>query len=418
MKNITSISTLSFSRNQDFLIKVFSFILLLNALKPWLDYYLSISNQLITGIQFLFLFFVITIFNKLFYQKTTIFAFLIVIYVIFRFSIETFVDISNYNLTAIISSSYFVLRLFLVVYILQVLLARDRSLNFFLNLRKIFISYFVLTVIYSFLQTPYFFGLTYEQAFNDLIMSQAGGNIVSANHLGFFRSSGGIGGTAIDYANYLLATSWIIFFTDYKNKYIKYILYILFTWSVFICFSRALFLTLFLMFFIYLVMPKNYKELAVSFFILVVISLLLAFNMVSIIDFFSELANNSDAKRIQSWFDLFKNLSFFDVLIGVDLGGNSGIMEKGIYKLSSDGFVTSFIYDAGLIAFILIFGVIVKPIYLMPARWRTKFSMIISLLIILVINSGFEKLFITMSYMASIAIVYGLSLHKAQKKFN
>lgn len=407
-----------FDCRDSFLIKVFGFILFLNALKPWLDIYFSISYQLITGIQFLFLFCVVTFFNKFFYQKTNFFAFILTGYVLLRFLIETSFDLFNQDLFSIVSTSYFVIRTLLVVYILQVLLAYDRSLNFFLILRRIFIGYFILTLLYSILQTPYFFGfeygdiLGYNKAKDLLVLSTAGGNVVSVNHLGFFRSSGGIGGTAVDYANYLLAVSWVIFFTDYRRPYIKYILYILLFFGAFICFSRALFLTLFVMLSIYALTPKNYKDFIFSILCFSSILIFIGLNFDSIFNFWNELANNSDMKRIRSWFELFENVTWLQILIGVDLGGNSGIMMPGVYKLSSDGFVTSFIYDAGLIIFIVFIVVIIRPIHIMRSNLRVKASIIFSFFLMLGINSGFEKLFIVMTYILSISIVCGLNNNK------
>ena len=293
--------------NDIFVIKAFSFVLILNALKPWLDYFFTISHHVVTGVQFIFLLLIVTILNKHFYQRLNLFAFLLLLSITLRFTLETSMDLLEGDLVGIFSTSYFLIRILIIIYIFQITLAEEREINFYIYLRKIFIAYFVLTVVYTIFQTPYFFDidygdvLGYTESHDYLILSSKGGNVVSANHLGFFRASGGIGGTTLDYANYLLAVSWVVFFTKYKSKLLTYFLYFLFVWAAFICFSRALFLALFVMVFIFAVMPKKLYELLISLCVIFFLILFLLINIDSVLNFWTELAGNSDFKRIRSW---------------------------------------------------------------------------------------------------------------------
>jgi hypothetical protein len=391
-----------------FLIRIFGLIFTLNILKPWLDYYASISHQVVTGFQFILLLFVVTLFNNKFYRKSTFLAFLVIVILAVKLTLETSINVLKMDYMSIASSLYFIIRVLLVIYMIQVLILSKRSLNFFLSLRSMLIGYFLVTVIYSSLQYPLFFDIDW--------IRYAGGNITSGNGAGMFRSNGGMGGTVIDYANFLLAISWVLFFTNFKKGHIKVMLYAIFSLASYLIFSRSLFVALLLMFMIHVLAPKNLKNFLLMTIFTFLIILLLIFNFESVVDFYYKVSGHSDLKRIQSWYDLFVNISLIEIFTGVTLGGNTGLFSAGVNKISGDGFITGFTYDAGLVVLVMFLGIIIHRIYLIPCNLKIRFSIIFSFLLMLMINSGFEKLFVVMTYILAIFIVH--SSHSYAKKNN
>jgi hypothetical protein len=117
---------------------------------------------------------------------------------------------------------------------------------------------------------------------------------------------------------------------------------------------------------------------------------------------------NSDVYRIISWLKLFENFTFIEYISGRELGGNTGLfLTDQKYKISGDGYITGFIYDAGLIGLGLTLLVIINGVLKINATLRVKFSILGSLILMLAINSGFEKLFIIFIYILSIGIIHG-----------
>ena len=128
------------------------------------------------------------------------------------------------------------------------------------------------------------------------------------------------------------------------------------------------------------------------------------------------MSGDSDIYRVSQWADLFVDFSYLDFLVGKELGGNTGLfvtLDK--YKISGDGFITGFVYDAGLLGVVLTLLVIVKAIFSISVNTKVKICILGSLMLMLIINSGFEKLFIIFCYILAIGIVHGTNKHKKVK---
>lgn len=383
------------------LIGVFGVIVLLNALKPWLDYWTPLHYQVITAFQFLLLTFTVTFLNKSFYKQISFLGAVLLLFILIRFFAETLVDLLEGDILGIVGSLYVVVRVFLLVYLFQILLSSNRHESVYRASKFLLISYFLLTFFYSLMQHP--------EILDIQMMREAGGNLTSENYWGFFRTNGGIGGTVIDYANFLLAVSWVILFTPSKNKYIKFFLFLVLVCSLILCFSRALFLALFFIFAVYSISIKSIPKLLLSLVFVAISTLYMIINIDPLFELVSSVAGDSDLYRLESWAALFKDFVFIEYFLGKELGGNTGLFIGERYKISGDGFITGTIYDSGILMVVILLGFIANTIFSINCTWRIKFSIMGSLLVMLVINSGFEKLFTVMIYVISIAIIHGMN---------
>jgi len=382
------------------LIGILGLVFILNALKPWIDYWTPLHYQLITLFQFLLLSFFITFLNKNFYNKIGLLAAFLVLFVLVRLIAQTLIDLMAVNILGIVSSFYVVLRTFLLVYLFQIFLTFQRGESVYTSTKTILLSYFLVTFLYSLMQHPLFF--------DSALMREEGGNLISGNYWGFFRTNGGIGGTVIDYANFLLAVSWVLFFTTFKNSKVKLFLLVVLVASSILCFSRALFLAWFVILCIYIISFKNLPRILLSTVLLIGLPiLLLVLNFESLVTFYSSGFGDSDLYRFQQWRLLYDNFSPLEYIVGRELGGNTGLFLGATYKLSGDGFITGSLYDSGLLMVFLLIGFIVNTVFSIRCNFRIKLSIIGSLLVMMIANSGFEKLFMVMTYVISIAIIYG-----------
>jgi hypothetical protein len=395
--SLKNFNTLSF--NGTYVI-IFSLIIITNTLKPWIDFYTPINYQTITLAQFICLTAFLTLLNNNFYKNIDLISFLFLFFILIKLLTELFLNIFEGNLVGIISPIYVTLRAFLMVYMFKIVLSNQRSKYFFEKSLLILIIYFLITIIYSILQNPLTFGNT--------IVSEYGGNSTSGNGFGFFRSNGGIGGTVVDYANFLLAVGWVLFFAYFKNSNVRKVLLILFLISVVMCFSRSLFLCIFFIASVFLINFSNIKRSLLSIFLIASFIFLLAINFITLVQGYETGFGNSDVYRIISWLKLFENFTFIEYISGRELGGNTGLfLTDQKYKISGDGYITGFIYDAGLIGLGLTLLVIINGVLKINATLRVKFSILGSLILMLAINSGFEKLFIIFIYILSIGIIHG-----------
>ena len=391
------------------LIILFSLIFISAAFKPFIDYFSLVPHyQVITVLQFFTLVIFITLFNKTFYRKIDYLSFFLLLYILIRFTIGAINDIIEGDIYGIVSSLYVVLRTFLIVYLFQMLSPSQRGVEFYEALKSLIIGYFIVTFIYSIMQYPAIFDISWIRGF--------GGNSTSGNAFGFFRTNGGIGGTVIDYANFLLAISWLLIFTPFKNKKVQFIFLVILAASVFFCFSRSLFLSLLFIFMVYFFSSKNVFNIAIKFVLINIAILLLLINIDFLIDLYKVWSGDSDIYRLSQWKSLFDGFSLGEYFVGKELGGNTGLFIDGSrYKISGDGFVTGFIYDAGIIGILVIIAVLISKVFSLHCNFKIKVSIIGSLMIMLIVNSGFEKLFIVMTYIISIVIIGGTYRYKAIK---
>lgn len=394
--------------NRNLLIFVFSFIFVTNALKPWIDFYTPIHYQLITLTQFIILLGFLTILSKNFYKSIDLLSFIFLSYIFIKLFFESFLYLYNNDVAGIVSPVYVLLRSFLIVYLLRHVLDNTKEINFYTSLKSILFFYLVVTFIYSILQNPLFFG--------NSIVGEFGGNSTSGNYFGIFRSNGGIGGTVIDYANFILAIGWVAFFAQYNNKNFKRIFILFFLISSILCFSRALFLCMIFMSTVMVINFSNIRRILLSIFLILVSIIAFSYNFIFLYEGYSNWSGESDVYRISQWRDLFADFSILNFLVGKELGGNTGLFVTAErYKISGDGFITGFIYDAGLFGIILTILILLKAIFSMSVNTRTKICIFGSLMLMLIINSGFEKLFVIFCYMLSIGIVHGTNRYNYVK---
>ena len=389
------------------LIGILGLIFILNALKPWIDYWTPIHYQLITLFQFLLLTFFITFLNKNFYNKIGLLAAFLLLFGLARLIAQTLIDLMAVNILGIVSSLYVVLRMFLLVYLFQIFLNYQRADNVYTSTKALLLSYFLVTFLYSLMQHPLIF--------DSALMREEGGNLISGNYWGFFRTNGGIGGTVIDYANFLLAVSWVLFFTPFKNSKVKFILLIILASSSILCFTRALFLAWFVILFIYVISFKNVPRILISAVLLIGLPIsLLVLNFESLVSFYQSGFGDSDLYRVQQWKLLYDDFSPLEYIVGRELGGNTGLFLGETYKISGDGFITGSLYDSGLLIVFLLIGFIANTVFSIRCNVRIKLSIICSLLVMMIANSGFEKLFMVMTYVISISIIYGRFRYQEQ----
>jgi hypothetical protein len=257
--------------------------------------------------------------------------------------------------------------------------------------------------------------MQHPAAFNIMWIREYGGNYTSGSALAisFFRANGGIGGTVVDYANFLLAVTWVLLFVPFKNKVIQSSLLLLLFSAGLLCFSRSLFLAWLLIFLIHAFSFKNTIRTILTITIISTLLLLMMINIDTIFELY-EGFTRSDQKRLGSWSSLFSDFTIVEFGVGRELGGNTGLfliqsMWDSEGKISGDGFLTGFLYDAGAIMLLLFIGVIMYRVFLIKCDFRTKISIIVSLMVMTAINSGVEKLFIAATYILSIGIIYGFN---------
>lgn len=380
-------------RSKESVVLLFWFLLILNAMKPVLDYYVSISSQVVSFVQILLLLIFVTIFNKNFYRTINLKAAALLFFVLIKLLYDILIlMVEGASIFDIVSPIYFVIRFVILVYLFQYLVCKKESIKTYLTLRNILLWYFVLTVVYSIMQSKFFFDVAWIREY--------GGNIMSSNSLGVHRVNGAIGGTVIAYSNFLLAIAWVLFFTKFKSINVKIFLIVLFIFSVYLNFSRSLLLALFIM------SVLSFKLKYVWIFLIPV--MVTIFFWKDLVDLFYTIQGLSDANRIDKWNNLFVDFSMIDYLFGTHLGANTGLFVFKGEKISGDGFIFGLIYDIGIIGLALFLIFIGRVVNAVNINLSSKISIGLTFLLMLSVNSGTEKIFILAIYLFSIVIVKNL----------
>ena len=380
-------------RSKESVVLLFWFLLILNAMKPVLDYYVSISSQVVSFVQILLLLIFVTIFNKNFYRTINLKAAALLFFVLIKLLYDILIlMVEGASIFDIVSPIYFVIRFVILVYLFQYLVCKKESIKTYLTLRNILLWYFVLTVVYSIMQNKFFFDVAWIREY--------GGNVMSSNVLGVHRVNGAIGGTVIAYSNFLLAIAWVLFFTKFKSINVKIFLIVLFIFSVYLNFSRSLLLALFIM------SVLSFKLKYVWIFLIPV--MVTIFFWKDLVDLFYTIQGLSDANRIDKWNNLFVDFSMIDYLFGTHLGANTGLFVFKGEKISGDGFIFGLIYDIGIIGLALFLIFIGRVVNAVNINLSSKISIGLTFLLMLSVNSGTEKIFILAIYLFSIVIVKNL----------
>ena len=383
-----------FSKYRMFGVFVVVYFLLASS-KPWLEIYLGIPHSLVTGCQLSLCFFA-TLFFIYKELSLNVPLFLFMIYVLARLVAELgYVYIDGRSFEELVGAIYSAVR-FIMFGGLVLLVGQYNNVESARYLKYSLLAYFLVTCFYSLLQHPMLGNL--------LLLHTAGGNVVSANGLGFFRANGGVGGTVIAYANFLVAVSWVIFYTKFTNKKFHLFLKLCLLISVFLCFSRSVFIALFAMYLMSMVFDKKVR----AAFVMVIITLGLVYYQAEVIvDNYTLMVSESDTKRTGAWGAMFAGVHILEILLGSHVGQNTGLFLGGLQKnQGGDSFLIGTVSDFGLIGVILFVFVFTKFVFsLVGQRKSTMFGIVVSFMLIAFVNSGFEKLLVMLSYFVAIIII-------------
>jgi hypothetical protein len=239
---------------------------------------------------------------------------------------------------------------------------------------------------------------------NFTLLHTAGGNIVSGNGLGAFRANGAVGGTVIAYSNFLLAVSWVIFYSEFNNKRFHLFLKVCLFVSLFLCFSRSVFLCICIMYLINVVFNKK----VMSAFAITFIALALAYYLGGeILDNYALMISASDTERVTGWKAILGGSSAIELLLGSQVGQNTGLFLGELAKNGGgDSFLIGTVNDFGIIGMVLFVFVFSKLVFSFKSqRYSTIFGIVVSFILMTFVNSGFEKLLVMLSYVLALIII-------------
>ena len=366
----------------------------LNGLKPWIDIFVGVSNQVVTGVQLILCLSVIQILT-LKNRKLSLIMFVFLGFVFVRFLSEILImTFESEGIPSFLAASFSALRFYMFALLLLVL-GSFKSDAKVVVIKKIFIAYFILTLVYSIMQHP--------SLFNFSSLHTAGGNIVSGNGIGIQRMNGGIGGTVISYSNFLLSVSWVLFYCKSDNAFKQNCLFVCLGISVLLCFSRSLFLCLLVMFLVDLIMKKRFKSMVL---ITGLVAYFVSRYLVQILDSYTLMVGGSDISRRSGWVSMFSDSSSLEVFLGSRVGGNTGLITGGLAKLSGDGFILGTINDFGIFGAVFFVSLFVYSVFKLPnIRPSVGVSICLTFFIMLFVNSGFEKLTVMLSYFVALVVI-------------
>ena len=365
------------------------------ACKPWLDMYMGISHQLVTGFQLVLCLFVIFLFiSKVLFIDVLTFFF--AIYVLSRFFTELVVlSFVEFPVLEAVGAGYSVIR-FIMFCGLVLVITHYNKPESASGLKNIVLGYFLITLLYSLLQHP--------MIGNIPSLAIAGGNIVSGNGLGVFRANGGVGGTVIAYANFLLAVSWIIFYSHFTNKRYQSFLKVCLLVSLLLCFSRSAFLCLFSMYLAYSFFEKKFTRL---FFLTIILLSLIYYQGEFIMENYLLMISDSDSDRVGGWVIILGDNSILELVMGSQVGQNTGLFLGELTKNGGgDSFLIGTLNDFGLFGLVIFLSVISRLVMTSSnLTYSTKFGILISFFLMTFVNSGFEKLLVMLSYFLALLII-------------
>ena len=367
-------------------------MLILNVLKFWAAYTLGINHQFFTLIQTLTpLLLICLLWKNLSIKKTTIIAWVFLFYHITRgiAEITTFNSVESFS-NSIIPISFSLVRVSLIFSLFMLLCMDFRKLS---GMTFPLCLYLFYTTVFSILQLP--ISPVSE------IFGSFGGNLTSGNGLGLFRSNGGLGGSVIMYANYLLAVFLLLFFKEPKNKNNQFFLWLLFLVAMFLCFSRSLFLSVFIILFLYSFIKRPIFFFVVGLFLFMI----LFFFFFLVLEQYIFMVGDSDGHRVQSWVRIIENFNFFTVLMGQETGANTGFQLEGYRKITADGFLFAWYYDYGIIGVSLLLFILWTAVGQTKLDFTGRVSVFLAVVLMTFVNSGFEKTFIIINYFCTFIVL-------------
>jgi len=376
---------------QDFLIFIILSTFLLNTLKVPFALILGLNHAFLSLLLLVIILtsgIIVLFFNGL-YKKCNFIGLIFIFYHASMFSRQVLVNIiDGAHFSDYISAVFSFIRV-LSIFLLYIIFLNPLPLK----VKKyvwLVPAYLIFTTTIAFLQTP----ISPISSF----LASGLSDVTSANHLGFFRSTGGVGGTVVDYSVYLTITCFFIYGISVGNlRMVPSLVAILL--GLFFCFSRASFLTSGLLLVGWIFRPSStHRSLKV---IVLFLSFVLAliFHDVLIqkirhVVFLLEIsAGSSDIDRILGWNSLLSQLNFFSAVFGNEVGGNTGFYVDDATKVSGDGAIFSHLFDYGIIGVILLILVYMSFIRRMVCNRYDFWFLSVALISIMFVNSGIEKIF-------------------------
>ena len=364
-------------------------VIALNVAKFWANLVLGVNHQLLTLVQAILPLFVLFLVWKSASKKNiTKIAWGFLFYHIVRLCAELLILLlGDFTFPLFIGIAFSFLRVS-VIFSLFMLLCMD--LRGSERYSRLLVFYFLYTTVFSILQLPF------SPVSNTFI--SYGGNFTSGNGLEIFRANGGLGGTVIMYSNYLLGVFLLLFYGDIHRKKVQILLWATFTMAVLLCFSRSLFLSVIAILCLHLCIKKP-----IYFFILgAVLVCALYINWSAILETYFEMIGNSDVSRVDSWRLIIQDVNGLTSLVGQRSGANTGFFIQGASKITADGYLFSWYYDYGLIGLGFLLALIWKAVGEVGLNRVGHYSTFLALILMMFVNSGFDKMFIVIMYFATL----------------
>jgi len=378
-------------------------ILILNVLKFWADYTIGLNHQILTLIQTILpLLFIFLLFKNISTKISTIIAWAFIFYHIIRGIAElSVISSTDASLDSMMPVLFSLLRVLLIFSLFMLLCMKFRKLTGIIVPLNLYLVY---STIFSILQLP-------MSPVSDILVN-FGGNLTSGNGLGLFRSNGGLAGTVIMYSNYLLATFLLLFYKEPNNGKTQIFLWLVFFIAVFLCFSRSLFLSIFIILFFHVFFKKPILFVLIGFLIIIVFYL----NLNLILEQYKLMVGQSDSHRIESWVKIIENYNFFTLFMGQETGANTGFKLEGYRKITADGFLLAWYYDFGIIGLVLFLALMWLAVLQTGLDLISCISIFIAIVLMMFVNSGFEKSFIIFIYFFTLIVLKERDFSKCLSK--
>jgi hypothetical protein len=376
-------------------------ILFINFIKPLCDYYFGIPNSVFTITQFFFLF-VLYVAHKMTDIKFSLYEYILLTYLSIRYVIEIFVF-----KTGFFQPTVSLVKFFILILGMNFFMNNKFSNYFYLKVEKLLWGYFILTIAVSIIQQ--------QDTFLGSVFSTYGGNIMSGNAFGIVRSSGGIGGTVIDYSVFIMFII-ILYFFSFKIEGRSAIHFLLILCASWLTVSRVTLLVFVILILAYVIKRiMNISDIK-SFLLVVVFSvvviLIINNNLIKFAFWGDEPQRvSSDEVRIGQWFDVSDELDHSSYIIGYSMGKNTGLPEQ--YKTVGDGHLQGFLSDYGILGLLLYLLFLLKSTYKSIPGLHNAITVFIVIMVVFLINSGADKFFNIFIF----PIIFGLIKQSFQQRY-
>jgi len=367
------------------IIFVLTLILFVNIIKPFLDYFLNVTQATVTATQYVILM-LLYIFGFFKIKKISLLELFFVVYITARFLLEIM-----YFGTSLMQPLVSLLKLLIFVIGCNYFVNANLSSYARAKISKLLWIYFFITIVFSILQQT--------DTTIGYIISNFGGNLTSQNGLLIQRSTGGIGGTVIDYT-FVVVLFLIMFMFESNSYFVRHVkLFLLFA-AFYLCFSRIVFLVaiityLFGHIFHFGGMSKRsvFNFLAVLLFVFLFTSVVyVEWDLLA--DLLMISTNTSDESRTNGWYGIVHSINLENILYGVSMGVNTGQPLITETKITGDGQIFAMLYDYGLMGLLLYLGIIFQYSYQFTRRWVEVVYLIFVFAIVIFVNSGIDKYFV------------------------